>query len=189
MTNDTSGRVPGVCAPEFHLVRARMREAYAMRLGSVHLPVGTRDGHACSGIAVISVFCECVPKIHREAFATTETSLGEPCRVPKGRLKLVPRPRWSLGACRPVLGCRLLVSGAGLGSPVIKGVRERSEASRLKRYAPETGPDVSLLHARLEDVAKDYKKHPLFAPSDCSDDVPPWLLVPCLDIMGHCAGN
>ncbi|OWM66814.1 hypothetical protein CDL15_Pgr027002 [Punica granatum] len=87
----------------------------------------------CLGIVAISVFRECTPKIHREAFATTETSLGEPCRVPKGRLKLVPRPRWSLGACRPVLECRLLVGGAGLGSPVRKGIRERLEASRLKR--------------------------------------------------------
>ncbi|PKI61322.1 hypothetical protein CRG98_018277 [Punica granatum] len=58
----------------------------------------------CSGIVVISAFRERAPKIHREAFATTEMSLGEPCRVPKGRLKLVPRSRWSLDACRPVLG-------------------------------------------------------------------------------------
>ncbi|OWM70394.1 hypothetical protein CDL15_Pgr008683 [Punica granatum] len=43
-----------------------------------------------SGIAVISVFRECAPKIHREAFATIETSLGELCRVPNGHLKLVP---------------------------------------------------------------------------------------------------
>ncbi|PKI78938.1 hypothetical protein CRG98_000672 [Punica granatum] len=71
----------------------------------------------CSGIAVISVFCECAPKIHQEAFATIETSLGKPCRVPKGHLKLVPRPRWSLGACRLILGCRLLVSGSGPGGP------------------------------------------------------------------------
>ncbi|PKI77620.1 hypothetical protein CRG98_001958 [Punica granatum] len=38
----------------------------------------------CSGITVISVLHECAPKIRREAFATTETSLGKPCRVPKG---------------------------------------------------------------------------------------------------------
>ncbi|PKI66600.1 hypothetical protein CRG98_013009 [Punica granatum] len=31
-----------VCAPEFYLVRARMREAYATRLGSVHLPGDAR---------------------------------------------------------------------------------------------------------------------------------------------------
>ncbi|PKI41504.1 hypothetical protein CRG98_038106 [Punica granatum] len=41
------------------------------------------------GITVISVFRECAPKIHREAFATTETSLREPCSDPNGRLKLV----------------------------------------------------------------------------------------------------
>ncbi|PKI33204.1 hypothetical protein CRG98_046405 [Punica granatum] len=37
-----------------------------------------------SGIAVISVLHDCAPKIHREAFATLGTSLGKPCRVPKG---------------------------------------------------------------------------------------------------------
>ncbi|PKI37770.1 hypothetical protein CRG98_041839, partial [Punica granatum] len=31
-----------VCAPEFHLVGTRMREAYATRLGSVHLPGDAR---------------------------------------------------------------------------------------------------------------------------------------------------
>ncbi|PKI60381.1 hypothetical protein CRG98_019230 [Punica granatum] len=34
-----------VCAPEFYLVRARMREAYATRLGSVHLPGDARRTH------------------------------------------------------------------------------------------------------------------------------------------------
>ncbi|PKI47269.1 hypothetical protein CRG98_032340 [Punica granatum] len=94
----------------------------------------------CSGIAVISAFCECAPKIRREAFATTGTFLGKPCRVPKGHLKLIPRPRWSLGACRPVLGCRLLVSGSGPGGPVRKGARERSRVSWLKRDASGTRP-------------------------------------------------
>ncbi|PKI73784.1 hypothetical protein CRG98_005817 [Punica granatum] len=84
------------------------------------------------------------PWIHREAFVITETSLGRPCKVPKGHLKLVPRPRWSLGACRPVLGGHLLVSGSGPGSPVRKGVRERSGRSRLMRDAPGTRPNVSL---------------------------------------------
>ncbi|PKI55236.1 hypothetical protein CRG98_024374 [Punica granatum] len=88
----------------------------------------------CSGIVLISVFHECAPKIYQEAFATTETSLGEPRRVPKGRLKLVPRPRWSLSACKSVLGCRLLVSGAGPGSPVRKGVCERSGVFRPKCF-------------------------------------------------------
>ncbi|PKI57284.1 hypothetical protein CRG98_022323 [Punica granatum] len=101
----------------------------------------------CSGIAVISAFCECALKIHREAFATIETSLGKPCRVPKGHLKLVPRPQWSLGACRPVLGCRLLVSGSGPWGPVRKGARERSRVSWLKRDASGTRPDVSLVIA------------------------------------------
>ncbi|PKI58490.1 hypothetical protein CRG98_021113 [Punica granatum] len=74
----------------------------------------------CSGIAVISVFCERAPKIHREAFATIETSLGEPCRVPKGRLKLVPRPRWSLGACRPVFGVPFTCQWSGPQEPCQK---------------------------------------------------------------------
>ncbi|PKI61990.1 hypothetical protein CRG98_017622 [Punica granatum] len=38
----------------------------------------------CSGTAVISVFHECAPKVRREAFVTTETSLGKPRRVLKG---------------------------------------------------------------------------------------------------------
>ncbi|PKI32099.1 hypothetical protein CRG98_047512, partial [Punica granatum] len=79
----------------------------------------------CSGIVVISVLRGRAPKARRETFMTTETSLGKPSRVPEGHLKLVPRPWWSLGACRPVLGGRLLVSGAGPGSSVRKGIRER----------------------------------------------------------------
>ncbi|PKI43233.1 hypothetical protein CRG98_036379 [Punica granatum] len=80
----------------------------------------------CSGIVVISVLRGRAPKAHRETFMTTETSLEKPSRVPEGHLKLVPRLWWSLGACGPVLGGRLLVSGAGPGSFVRKGVRERS---------------------------------------------------------------
>ncbi|PKI51063.1 hypothetical protein CRG98_028551 [Punica granatum] len=80
----------------------------------------------CSGIVVISVFRGRAPKARRETFMTTETSLGKPSRVPEGHLKLVPRPWWFLGACRPVLGVRLLVSGVGPGSSVKKGVHERS---------------------------------------------------------------
>ncbi|PKI75905.1 hypothetical protein CRG98_003704 [Punica granatum] len=37
--------VAKLCAPEFHLVRARMREAYATRLGGVHLPGGGQRTH------------------------------------------------------------------------------------------------------------------------------------------------
>ncbi|PKI78398.1 hypothetical protein CRG98_001219 [Punica granatum] len=91
----------------------------------------------CPGIVVISVFRECAPKIHREALATTETSLGEPRRVPEGHLKLIPRPWWSLGACRPVSGCRLLVSGRASRSPVRKGVCEGSGCPGLSRMSPE----------------------------------------------------
>ncbi|PKI36615.1 hypothetical protein CRG98_042994, partial [Punica granatum] len=80
----------------------------------------------CSGIVVISVLRGRAPKARRETFVTTETFLGKPSRVPEGHLKLVPRPWWSLGAYRPVLEGRLLVDGAGLGSSVRKGVRERS---------------------------------------------------------------
>ncbi|OWM83041.1 hypothetical protein CDL15_Pgr016523 [Punica granatum] len=102
--------------------------------------------------AVIYVFYGCAPKIHREAFVITETSIGRPCRVPKGHLKLAPRPRWSLGACRPVLGGRLLVSGSGPRSPVRKGIRERSGRSRLTRDAPGTRPDVSLVILALREI-------------------------------------
>ncbi|PKI50349.1 hypothetical protein CRG98_029258 [Punica granatum] len=71
----------------------------------------------CSGIVVISVFRGRALKARRETFMTTETSFGKPSRVPEGHLKLVPRPWWSLGVCRPVFGCRLLVSEAGPESP------------------------------------------------------------------------
>ncbi|PKI42484.1 hypothetical protein CRG98_037126, partial [Punica granatum] len=78
-----------------------------------------------SGIVGISVSRGRVPKARREAFVTTGTSLGKPSRVSVGHLRLVLRLWWSLGACRPVSGCRLLVSGSGPGSSVRKGVRER----------------------------------------------------------------
>ncbi|PKI78555.1 hypothetical protein CRG98_001062 [Punica granatum] len=71
----------------------------------------------CSGIVVVSVFRGRAPKARRETFVATETSLGRSSRIPEGHLKLVPRPWWSLGACRPVSGCRLLVSGSGLPEP------------------------------------------------------------------------
>ncbi|PKI41315.1 hypothetical protein CRG98_038301 [Punica granatum] len=211
-THQDGRRGPSLCTPEFHLVGARMREASATRLGSVHLPgdarrtrvrrsrhlpfydpkvegrqvtrepgvgsdrsnglrenqsvltvsngpiefpdleclndedlnepniaicrVNERSGDSapresvlpvwtfgvefsvprCSGIVVIPVFRGRAPKARRETFMTTETSLGKPSRVSEGHLKLVPRPWWSLGACRPDLGGRLLVSGAGPGS-------------------------------------------------------------------------
>ncbi|OWM74512.1 hypothetical protein CDL15_Pgr020690 [Punica granatum] len=62
---------------------------------------------------------------------TTGTFLGKSSRVPKGHLELVPRPWWSLGACRPALRGRLLVSGANPGSSVRKGVRGGSGVSAL----------------------------------------------------------
>ncbi|PKI75831.1 hypothetical protein CRG98_003746 [Punica granatum] len=37
--------VAKLCAPEFHLVGARMREAYETRLGSIHLPGDVRRTH------------------------------------------------------------------------------------------------------------------------------------------------
>ncbi|PKI64513.1 hypothetical protein CRG98_015076 [Punica granatum] len=87
----------------------------------------------CSEIVVISVFRGNAPKAHWETFVTTETYFGAPSRVPEGYLKLVPRPWWSLGACRPVLRGRLLVSGASPGSSVRKGVRGGSECPGLSR--------------------------------------------------------
>ncbi|OWM74508.1 hypothetical protein CDL15_Pgr026343 [Punica granatum] len=112
----------------------------------------SRNVLRCSGIAVIFVLHECALKIRREAFATTETSLGKPYRVPKGHLKLVPRPRWSLGACRPVSGCRLLSSGSGPGSPIRKGVCKRLGVSRLKQDASGTCSDVSLVTLALRGI-------------------------------------
>ncbi|OWM87032.1 hypothetical protein CDL15_Pgr019839 [Punica granatum] len=73
------------------------------------------------------------PKARREAFATTETYFGRPSRVPEGCLKLVPRPWLSLGASRPVLRGRLLVSGANPGCSVRKGVRGGSGCPGLSR--------------------------------------------------------
>ncbi|PKI38549.1 hypothetical protein CRG98_041060 [Punica granatum] len=81
------------------------------------------------------------PKARREAFVTTETYFGRPSRVLEGCLKLVPRPWWSLGACRPVLRGRLLASGANPGSSVRKGVRGGSGCpglSRMSRKCPRT---------------------------------------------------
>ncbi|PKI68869.1 hypothetical protein CRG98_010724 [Punica granatum] len=42
---DVPSGVAKLCAPEFHLVGARMRGAYAMQLGSVHLPRDARRTH------------------------------------------------------------------------------------------------------------------------------------------------
>ncbi|OWM86064.1 hypothetical protein CDL15_Pgr027230 [Punica granatum] len=121
------------------------------------------------------------PKVCREAFVTTETHFGRPSRVPEGCLKLAPRPWWSLGACKPVLRGRLLVSGANPGSSVGKGVlggsgcpglsrmprkcewgepRELCQkrrpwgigVSRLKQDAPEMRPDVSLVTLALRGI-------------------------------------
>ncbi|PKI46209.1 hypothetical protein CRG98_033398 [Punica granatum] len=62
-----------------------------------------RNG-TCLGIVVISVLHGRAPKALRETFVTTEASLGKPSRASEGHLELVPRPWWSLGACRPILG-------------------------------------------------------------------------------------
>ncbi|PKI33921.1 hypothetical protein CRG98_045688, partial [Punica granatum] len=78
----------------------------------------------CSEIAVVSAFRGNTPKARREALVTTKTYFGRPSRAPEGCLKLVPRPWWSLDACRPVLRGRLFVSEANPGSFVRKGVRE-----------------------------------------------------------------
>ncbi|PKI56987.1 hypothetical protein CRG98_022613 [Punica granatum] len=92
------------------------------------------------------------PKARREAFVTTETYFGRPSRVPEGCLKLVPRPWWSLGACRPVLRGCLLVSGANPGSSVRKGVRGVIGVSRLKQDVPEMRPNVSLVILALRGI-------------------------------------
>ncbi|PKI33407.1 hypothetical protein CRG98_046204 [Punica granatum] len=46
---DLPNGVAKLCAPEFYLVGARMREAYATRLGSVHLPGDARRTHVKRG--------------------------------------------------------------------------------------------------------------------------------------------
>ncbi|PKI59332.1 hypothetical protein CRG98_020287 [Punica granatum] len=92
-------------------------------------------GTRCSGIVVVSVFRGHAPKARREAFMATETSLGRPSRIPEGHLKLVPRPWWSLGTCRPVSGCRLLISGSGLSEPRCEVVGEGpkpAESSKVR---------------------------------------------------------
>ncbi|OWM87028.1 hypothetical protein CDL15_Pgr006192 [Punica granatum] len=81
------------------------------------------------------------PKARWEAFVTTETYFGRLSRTPEGCLKLVPRPWWSPGACRPVLRGRLLVSGANPRSYVRKGVRGGSGcpgSSRMSRKCVRT---------------------------------------------------
>ncbi|PKI70278.1 hypothetical protein CRG98_009355 [Punica granatum] len=77
---------------------------FPMNLAGFGLGKGWTSEWECSEIVVISVFRGSAPKARRETFVTTETSLGKSSRVPKGHLKLVPRPWWSLGVCRPVLG-------------------------------------------------------------------------------------
>ncbi|PKI47307.1 hypothetical protein CRG98_032302, partial [Punica granatum] len=89
----------------------------------------------CSEIAVVSAFSGNTPKARREALVTTETYFGRSSRAPEGSLKLVPRPWWSLDACRPILRGRLLVSGANPGSSVRKGVRGGSGCPGLSRMS------------------------------------------------------
>ncbi|OWM87054.1 hypothetical protein CDL15_Pgr017639 [Punica granatum] len=72
-------------------------------------------------------------------------SLGRSSRIPEGHLKLVPRPWWSLGVCRPVSGCRLLVSGSGLPEPRQKRRPWGIGVSRLMWHAPEMRSNVSLV--------------------------------------------
>ncbi|PKI56394.1 hypothetical protein CRG98_023197 [Punica granatum] len=48
---EVPSRVAKLCAPEFNLVRARMRDAYVTRLGSVHLP-----GNTCEKESPLTVY-------------------------------------------------------------------------------------------------------------------------------------
>ncbi|PKI68251.1 hypothetical protein CRG98_011331 [Punica granatum] len=76
----------------------------------------------------------------RDTFMTAETSLGKPSRVPEGHLELVPRPWWSLGACRPVLGGRLLlVAGLGELPPSCGWSASSSSLSNLSVIEPSVG--------------------------------------------------
>ncbi|OWM83027.1 hypothetical protein CDL15_Pgr019521 [Punica granatum] len=83
---------------------------------------------------------------------TTETSIGKPSRVPEGHLKLVPRPWWSLGACRPVLKGRLLVGGVNPGCYVRKGVRGGSGCPGLSRMSRKMRPNASLVTLALRGI-------------------------------------
>ncbi|PKI52045.1 hypothetical protein CRG98_027564, partial [Punica granatum] len=75
------------------------------------------------------------PKARRETFMTTETHFRTSSRVPEGCPKLVPRPWWPLGACRPVLKGRSLVGGVNPGSYVRKGVGGGSGCPGLSRMS------------------------------------------------------
>ncbi|PKI40050.1 hypothetical protein CRG98_039561 [Punica granatum] len=117
---------------KWHVVRARLRADFECLNEEDMRHVNECSGDSalrgqcsldvsrCSGIVMISTFRGRAPKAHRETFVTIKTFLKRPSRVSEGHRKLVPRPWWSLGACRPVSGCRLLVSGSGLPEPCRK---------------------------------------------------------------------
>ncbi|OWM86020.1 hypothetical protein CDL15_Pgr027246 [Punica granatum] len=83
---------------------------------------------------------------------TTETHFGRSSRVPEGCLKLVPRPWWSLGACRPVLKGRSLVGGVNPGSYVRKGVGGGSGCPGFMQDVPKMRPDASLVTLALRGI-------------------------------------
>ncbi|PKI77695.1 hypothetical protein CRG98_001925 [Punica granatum] len=98
-----------------------------------------------SGIAVISVCHVHAPKARREAFVTTETSLGRPSRVPKDHLKLVPQPGGPWVPVGPFPGAVYLLVGRASRSPVRKGLCESLGTPWPKQDTSEMHPDASLV--------------------------------------------
>ncbi|PKI34313.1 hypothetical protein CRG98_045294 [Punica granatum] len=98
---------------EVRVAQRSLRRTLVPRLGPPQIGPGLESRHCAlnalrcleiivrhSEIVVVSAFPWKYPKVHREAFVTTETYCGRPSRVPEGCLKLIPRPWWSLGACK-----------------------------------------------------------------------------------------
>ncbi|PKI67537.1 hypothetical protein CRG98_012121 [Punica granatum] len=101
------------------------------RLGKVVERNGTRGGlgvHPVFGDRCDLCFPWTCPEGSSGDVCDHRPSLGRPSRVPKCHLKLVPRPRWSLGACRPVSGNDFEATKEITLDP--RGVREHSATSQ-----------------------------------------------------------
>ncbi|PKI65799.1 hypothetical protein CRG98_013804 [Punica granatum] len=83
--------------------------------------------------AVIYVFYGCAPKIHREAFVITETSIGRPSRVPKG-----PRPVKSSRSSVPGPRLLLVYLNVRFGDPFASWGIVDSSSPTKDRYPGKT---------------------------------------------------